>query len=60
MSPTDLVAQWRADIQAPDNPAGPLYTGGEHTESELANRIPPDTLHGCGTACTGSRTRLCC
>lgn len=59
MSPTDLVAQWRTEPQTPDNPAGPLYVG-EYAESELINRIPPDTLHGCGTACTFSRTRLCC
>ncbi|HTI21654.1 MAG TPA: DUF6229 family protein [Kutzneria sp.] len=59
MSPTDLVAQWRTQAHASDNPAGPLYVS-EHAESEVANRIPPDTLHGCGTACTGSRTRQCC
>jgi hypothetical protein len=60
MSPADLVARWRAGADVADHPAGPLYVGGEHAATEVADSVAPDTLHGCGTACTWSRTRLCC
>ncbi|MCP3142758.1 DUF6229 family protein [Pyxidicoccus sp. QH1ED-7-1] len=42
-----------------DNPAGPLFIGGEFTEADII--CETGTISGrCGTACTGSRTLDCC
>jgi hypothetical protein len=51
----ELVVQWRNGEQ--DNPAGPLYAAGEFAETDIVNATPGWT---CGTACSGSFTRLCC
>jgi len=55
----DLVAQWRNGAGL-NNPAGALFIGGEFAESDIMSSIRPTTLHGCGTACTGSTHRPCC
>ena len=56
---TDLINQWRTEA-GQDNPAGPLFSGGVFAEAEIASEAAQTTLHGCGTACTGSQTRYCC
>ncbi|GAA0910949.1 hypothetical protein KR767_11215 [Luteibacter anthropi] len=55
----DVNSLWRNEAGS-DNPAGPLYAAGAFAESEIANEAIPTTVGGCGTACTGSRTRQCC
>lgn len=55
----DLSTQWRNDA-GQDNPAGPLFSGGVFAEADIASESIQTTLHGCGTACTGSTTRYCC
>lgn len=52
------VAAWRRSAGA-DNPAGPLFSGGEFAEAEIVLA----TIGGsgrCGTACSASATRHCC
>lgn len=54
----ELVEQWR-NMADDNNPAGPLFVGGEFTESDIIC----ETIIGsgqCGTACSGSRTKYCC
>jgi hypothetical protein len=54
----EVVAAWRRRASE-DNPAGPLFTGGDFTEAEIVLA----TVGGsgrCGTACSGSSTRFCC
>jgi Family of unknown function (DUF6229) len=52
------VAQWREQADS-ENPAGPLFIGGEYAESDIIGDT--GTISGkCGTACSGSRTRMCC
>ena len=53
-----LVAEWRNSADE-SNPAGPLFSGGEFAEADIAG----DFIHmtgQCGTGCSGSRTRQCC
>ena len=52
----ELVAQWRNHEQ--DNPAGPLFAAGEFAEADIVNASAE--YWTCGTACSGSITRLCC
>jgi len=52
----ELIAQWR-DHGNQDNPAGPLFTGGEFAEDDIVNATPGWT---CGTACSGSSGHPCC
>lgn len=53
-----MVAQWRDHAEG-DNPAGPLFIGGEYAEADIMGDT--GTISGkCGTACSGSRTRMCC
>ncbi len=57
---TNLAAQWRdgADI---DNPAGPLFAGGEYVAADIVAAAEPTTLGGHPpSACTGSHTISCC
>jgi hypothetical protein len=54
----DLAAMWRSSA-GPDNPAGPLYTGGQYAQADLTQRTGTGTGH-CGTACSYSYTRYCC
>ncbi|HEY2071611.1 MAG TPA: DUF6229 family protein [Rhizomicrobium sp.] len=59
-SQTNLAAQWRdgADI---DNPAGPLFAGGEYAAADIVAAAEPTTLGGVPcSACTGSHTNPCC
>jgi hypothetical protein len=53
----DLVAQWRNNVEQ-DNPAGPLFAAGEFAEADIVNAT--SEYWTCGTACSGSVTRLCC
>lgn len=55
---SDLVDQWRngADM---DNPAGPLFVGGEFAEADIISDSSSITTR-CGTACTGSLVYECC
>ena len=53
-----LVAAWRSGA-GPDNPAGPLFTGGQYAQADLTQRTGIGTKR-CGTACTYSRTLYCC
>lgn len=55
----ELVDQWRNGAGS-DNPAGALFISGEFAEADIVAEIGIVTRNGCGTACTGSRTRLCC
>ncbi len=54
----DLVEQWRTEANT-ENPAGPLFIGGEFTEADII--CETGTISGrCGTGCSGSRTLMCC
>ena len=53
----ELVAQWR-DQGNQNNPAGPLFAAGEFAEADIVNATAE--YWTCGTACSGSITRLCC
>ncbi len=55
----DQISQWRNEA-GENNPAGPLFSGGAFAEAEIASESAQTTIHGCGTACTGSTTRFCC
>jgi hypothetical protein len=52
-----LVAQWRTDAES-DNPAGPLFIGGEYVESDIIGEVAP-AITGC-SLCTGSIRINCC
>lgn len=52
----EVVAQWRNQGNE-DNPAGPLFAGGEFAEADIVNATPGIT---CGTACSGSVGHPCC
>jgi hypothetical protein len=60
--PEDLsahqIAAWRVRADA-ENPAGPLYIGGQYAEADILGDIVLESGR-CGTVCTGSRTRQCC
>lgn len=54
----DLVAGWRASAGS-DNPAGPLYAGGEFAVADMISESNSVTGQ-CGTICTGSLVAQCC
>jgi hypothetical protein len=57
----EIVAAWRsgaATDEGWDNPAGPLFVGGEYAESELTTALTDTTLRP--TACTFSGGHECC
>jgi len=57
-SSNETSARWRTSAD-PSNPAGPLFSGGEHASADIV--CETGTTSGyCGTACTGSHTRHCC
>lgn len=58
MKADELVAMWLAGA-GDDNPAGPLFTSGEHTEADITMTGPGQSGR-CGTACTGSSKYQCC
>lgn len=58
VSSAHQIAEWRVRADA-DNPAGPLYVGGQYAEADILGDVVLATGR-CGTACSGSRTRQCC
>jgi hypothetical protein len=52
----DLIAAWRSQADE-NNPAGPLFAGGEFVEADIIGDVTAST---CGTGCSGSRTHYCC
>ncbi|MCP3097390.1 DUF6229 family protein [Myxococcus sp. K15C18031901] len=54
----ELVEQWR-NMADDNNPAGPLFVGGEFAESDIICETTTGSGK-CGTACSGSRTLMCC
>jgi hypothetical protein len=54
----EIIAAWRAG-ETDDSPAGPLFTGGEHTEADITMTGPGQSGR-CGTACSGSSIYQCC
>ena len=50
-------ARWRIEADS-DNPAGPLF-GGEHASADIVCETVTTSGY-CGTACTFSRTQVCC
>jgi Family of unknown function (DUF6229) len=55
----ELVAAWRVGDADVDNPAGPLFSGGEHAEADITMTGPGQSGR-CGTACSGSSKYQCC
>lgn len=53
-----MVAKWREDAGT-DNPAGPLFVGGEFAEADIVGATMVYTDQ-CGTACTVSNTGVRC
>jgi Family of unknown function (DUF6229) len=53
----DVVGAWLREADQ-DNPAGPLYTGGEFVEADIVATTVIDTRRP--TACTGANTFPCC
>jgi hypothetical protein len=54
--------RWREDGSS-DNPAGPLFSGGEYAAAEIVSEADGKTLicsGACGTACSGSAGHDCC
>jgi hypothetical protein len=52
---SELVAGWRASADQ-DNPAGPLYNGGEFAEADMVNEIESTRC----SLCTASAVLACC
>jgi hypothetical protein len=59
------AASWR-DEAGIDNPAGPLFAGGEFAASDIvsatdiSSNVPACQTTECGTTCSGSVGGLCC
>lgn len=56
--PEEIIAGWLTG-DGDDNPAGPVFTGGEHTEADITMTGPGESGR-CGTVCTGSSRIPCC
>jgi hypothetical protein len=54
----EIVAAWRGGAEV-DNPAGALFSGGEHVEADITMTGPGQSGR-CGTACSGSSIYQCC
>jgi uncharacterized protein DUF6229 len=54
----EIIAAWRSGA-TDDSPAGPLFTGGKHTEADITMTGPGQSGR-CGTACSGSSIYQCC
>ncbi|MGH6870402.1 MAG: DUF6229 family protein [Rhizomicrobium sp.] len=56
----NLASQWREEADL-ENPAGPLYAGGEFAAADIVSASEPTTLggHPC-SLCTGSTPVSCC
>lgn len=52
-----VVESWLRE-PGEDNPAGPLYPGGEFVEADIVATVVIDTRRP--TACTGKNTFPCC
>jgi hypothetical protein len=50
----EVVAGWRTDDDSPDNPAGPLFTGGAFTEQEITMTGGSPSWSGCTISLGGS------
>lgn len=57
ISDKERSASWRTKADL-DNPAGPLF-GGQHASADIVCETTTTSGY-CGTACTWSRTRVCC
>lgn len=57
-SSKETSARWRTEADS-GNPAGPLFSGGEHAAADIVCETV-STSGYCGTACTFSRTQVCC
>lgn len=57
----EIMAGWLTDHEAdePDNPAGPLYLGGEYAVQEITMTGNGTVLTNC-SLCTGSHNMFCC
>ncbi|MFD7656532.1 DUF6229 family protein [Actinosynnema sp. NPDC059797] len=53
----ETVARWRAGLDEPDNPAGPLFASGEFAEGDIVACNPPGSR--C-SGCTASAGARCC
>jgi hypothetical protein len=57
----EILAGWLSGSESShgmNNPAGPLYVGGEATEAALTNAT--DALYTGCSSCTGSAHSYCC
>jgi hypothetical protein len=55
-----IASQWREDAGS-ENPAGPLFAGGEFAAADIVSASEPTTLGGHPlSVCTGSGTVACC
>lgn len=52
-----VVESWLREAGA-DNPAGPLYTGGDFVEADIVATVVIDTRRP--SSCTGANTIPCC
>lgn len=57
MSDNDVVAAWRNEAGG-DNPAGPLFIGGEFAEADIAG--DSEAVSMITSVCTGCGTIQCC
>ncbi|BAV99908.1 MULTISPECIES: DUF6229 family protein [Bacteria] len=57
MSDNDVVAAWRNEAGS-DNPAGPLFIGGEFAEADIAG--DSEAISMITSVCTGCGTIQCC
>ena len=65
MSERSAADRWR-DGACSDNPAGPLFAGGEFAQADIVSAsdmltvTPMCQTIACGTNCSGSARYLCC
>jgi hypothetical protein len=55
----NLVEMWRNEAND-ESPAGALFVSGEYAETDIMMNGRILTMHGCGTACSGSSRMQCC
>ncbi len=54
-----LIENWRDEADM-ENPAGPLFAGGDYAEADIVGRSETGISLVCGTVCTGHSTKVCC
>jgi hypothetical protein len=59
MRAEEIVAAWRSGGAEVENPAGALFSAGEHTEADITMTGPGQSGR-CGTVCSGSSIYQCC